>query len=129
MGKAVNLTRVVDADGGLGYQAGRGGAVTQATSKGTSVTLNKPTGQITMNGAALAAGVLVEFEVVNSYAAASDTVVLTLSGGVTSFNSYRVWPGVSPSGGRFYVELENRTGGSLSEAIKINFSIIKGATA
>lgn len=56
MGKSSNLARVVDASGGIGYQAGSGGAVMQATSKGTSVTLNKPSGQITMNNAALAAG-------------------------------------------------------------------------
>ena len=44
---------------GLGYGTGSGGTVTQATSKSTTVVLNKPTGQITMNGAALASGAVV----------------------------------------------------------------------
>lgn len=57
------------------------------------------------------------------------TRVVDGTGGVTSFNSYRIWPGVGAAGGRFYVEVENRTGGSLSEAIKINFTVLKGATA
>ena len=36
-----------------GYVTGEGGAVTQATSKSTAVTLNKKCGTVTMNGAAL----------------------------------------------------------------------------
>ena len=38
----------------LGYTAAAQGAVTQATSKSTGVTLNKPAGVITMNNASLA---------------------------------------------------------------------------
>ena len=41
---------------GIGYAAGAGGTVTQATNKSTTVVLNKTTGQITMNAASLAAG-------------------------------------------------------------------------
>ena len=36
----------------IGYTTGVGGAATQATNKSTGVTINKPTGVITMNGAA-----------------------------------------------------------------------------
>lgn len=56
MGKSANLTRVVDGTGGIGYQTGSGGTVTQATSKSTAVTLNKLSGRITLNAEALAAG-------------------------------------------------------------------------
>jgi hypothetical protein len=42
-------------DNKAGYVTGDGGAVTQSTSKSTGVTLSKKCGQITLNGAALAA--------------------------------------------------------------------------
>jgi hypothetical protein len=45
----------ISSTGGIGYATGAGGPVTQLTSKSTGVTLGKVAGQITMNGAALAA--------------------------------------------------------------------------
>ena len=42
----------------LGYSDDDTGSVTQATNKGTGVTLNKPSGVITMNDAALGAATL-----------------------------------------------------------------------
>ena len=57
---------------GLGYGTGAGGTVTQATSKSTAVTLNKPTGQITTHNAALAADTTVSFLVNNSLITTSD---------------------------------------------------------
>jgi hypothetical protein len=58
----------------LGYTAGAGGAVTQATSKSTGVTLNRPAGAITMNGVALAAGTIVSFALTNSVITADDVL-------------------------------------------------------
>ena len=52
-----------------------GGTVTQATNKGTGVTLNTQSGQITMNNAALADAAEVSFTVTNSKIAATDVVV------------------------------------------------------
>ena len=43
-----------------------GGTVTQATNKGTAVTLSTESGQITLNGAALADAAEVSFTVTNS---------------------------------------------------------------
>jgi hypothetical protein len=109
----------------FGYATGAGGTVTQATSKSTAVTLNKPTGQITMNNAALAAGASVTFLVNNSTASSSDTLVLnTAAFGL----NYRVEPASATSGG-FYIRVTNVSAGSLSEAIVINFAVIKGATS
>ena len=45
----------------LGYSDDDTGSVTQATNKGTGVTLNKPSGVITMNDAALGAAENVTF--------------------------------------------------------------------
>jgi hypothetical protein len=42
------------ADEQIGYTAAAQGTVTQATSKSTAVTLNKPAGRITMDAASLA---------------------------------------------------------------------------
>lgn len=112
---------------GLGYGAGSGGTATQPTSKSTAVLLSKPSGQITMHNAALAAGVEVEFIVNCSVIAASDSVLVNVSGGVLSFTNYRLKASIQGAG-QFVVGIENRTGGSLSEAVVINFNVIKGST-
>ena len=108
---------------GLGYGAGAGGSVVQATSKSTAVTLNKPCGQITMNAAALAAGATVQFTVNNSLVAFTDVpfILSNWSGGYSA----RVLAVMS---GSFVVALKNETAGSLSDAVIINFAIIKGST-
>ena len=115
------------ATGGLGYGTGAGGTVTQATSKATAVTLNKPTGQITMNNASLAAGATVSFAFNNSILAATDTMIVSYVLGSGTDSAYRVRAGVL--GGIASVFVENVSGAPLSEAIKINFAIIKGATS
>jgi hypothetical protein len=109
---------------GLGYGTGAGGTVTQATNKGTAVTLNKPTGQITTNNAALGAGVTASFSVNNSLCTAADLVLLAVGNG----SSYTVQLQFV-SAGVFNLRLTNTTAGSLSEAVQINFAIIKGASA
>ena len=109
----------------LGYGTGSGGTVTQATSKSTAVTLNKPTGQITMNNAALTAGTSVFFDVNNSLVAATDNVLLTLS----NFSALNYTIKCFVSTGKYTVILKNETAGSLSEAVAFNFAVIKGATS
>lgn len=115
--------------GGLGYGTGSGGTVTQLTSKSTAVTLNKTNGQIITSNAALAATTSVQFQVNNSTVAATDTVLVQLaSGDANSGNNYQVWVG-SVSAGSFVVTLYNRSGGSRSEALTLNFSVIKAVTS
>jgi hypothetical protein len=122
-------TILATAPAGLGYGTGSGGTVTQATNKSTTVTLNKPTGQITMNNAALAAGAIVTFVVTNSLVAQTDTVVLTASYIGINPSNYRIECMYVGTTGQFGVRVTNISAGSLSEALQINFSIIKGATA
>jgi hypothetical protein len=117
---------LVTSSGGLGYGTGSGGTVTQATSKSTAVTLNKPTGQITMNNAALAAGTSVSFNVVNSLATTGDVCVVVVSWGIDP-SKYSVRAGCGS--GYLQITVKNETAGSLSEALVINFALIKGATA
>lgn len=108
----------------LGYGTGSGGTVTQLTNKATAVTLNKPTGQITMNNAALAANTATAFIVNNSLVTANDVVHVN----VTSFGAYTAQTQYVGSG-VFAIRVTNTTAGSLSEALVINFAIIKGATS
>ena len=117
---------LVTGGGGLGYGTGSGGTVTQATSKTTAVTLNKPTGQITMNGAALAGNTNVQFVVNNSLVSSSDVVLLTMND--ANGPNYQVQAYVYGAG-TFTINLRNITGGSLSNALVLNFAVIKGATA
>lgn len=108
---------------GLGYGTGSGGTVTQATSKSTAVTLNKPSGQITMHNAALAAGASVTFTLTNSTIVATDAIVLS---GVSGASSY-VFDTLSCAAGSTLLRVTNITGGSLSEAVVINFCVLKGS--
>jgi hypothetical protein len=127
MGIAANLARVVNSAGGIGYQAGRGGTVTQATSKSTAVTLNKPSGRITLNGAALASGATVSFTLNNTSIAETDTVAISLSGAMGTFENYNIW---NYAGANYaLIAIKNISGGSLSDAPTINFAVIKGASA
>ena len=114
----------IDPNGGLGYGIGAGGTVTQSTSKSTAVTLNKPCGQITMNNAALAAGASVAFNLNNSLLATSDGLVVC----PVSIGNYRVEV-AAISAGVAQIRVTNITAGSLSEALIINFAIIRGATS
>jgi hypothetical protein len=112
---------------GLGYTGGSGGAVTQATSKSTGVTLNTVAGQITMNNATLNAGTSVAFTLTNSNITANDAVWVTFKSGNTA-NSYTVQTD-STGTGSCTISLRNYTGGNLGEAVVLNFVIIKGASA
>lgn len=120
---AGNLLMITAA--GLGYGAGSGGTVTQATSKSTAVTLNKPTGQITMNAAALASGTGVAFTLNNSLLAATDVLVVS-----ANFATRLYTAAVRDiSAGAATIIVTQNSGASQSDAVVINFAIIKGATA
>jgi hypothetical protein len=111
------------ADEQIGYTAAAQGTVTQLTDKSTAVTLNKPAGRITMNGASLNTATNATFTLNNSFISANDTVILTISGGQTTPGSYNVFAN-SLGAGTVSITLRNISGGSLSEAIVINFAII-----
>ena len=112
--------------GAIGYGEGAGGTVTQLTSKSTAVTLNKPSGQITMSNAALAAGASVLFNLSNSLAGFyTDNAKVSVSGGVVNGGNYRVDCAIGSGFIQIYVT--NVSGVALSEAIQINFTLLKGA--
>lgn len=109
----------------IGYGTAAQGTVTQATSKSTGVTLNKSTGQITMNGAALASATTVLFTLTNSILSAKDVLIVNVGSGGTS-GAY--WPFVANVGaGSAVIGVYNNTAGSLSEAIVLNYAILHSA--
>lgn len=111
----------------FGYTTGSGGTVTQATNKSTGVTLNKVTGQITMNGAALAAAAEVAFTLTNSAIAATDVVVVGIASGGTSASYATSITAIAA--GSCEITIGNWSAGSLSEALVLNFVVIKGASS
>ena len=110
----------------IGYAAAAQGAVTQATSKSTAVTLDKSMGRITMNNASLATATNATFTLNNSLISASDTVILTISGGQATAGSYNAFANALTTGS-VSITLRNISGGTLSESVVINFCVIHGA--
>jgi len=110
-----------------GYGAGAGGAVTQATSAATAVTLDKPTGQITTVALTTAAAAEEEFTVNNSLVAATDIIALstTYAGAGTPILSVK---GVAA--GSFKIVISNvHAANALDALMVINFAVIKGVAA
>jgi len=106
----------------LGYTAAGQGTVTQATDKSTAVTLNKPAGRITMNGAALAANTAVSFTLNNSFISSNDLIIVNVSAGGTA-GAYTTYVS-SMTAGSAVLTLRNMTAGSLSEAVVLNYAIV-----
>lgn len=116
------------ATSGIGYNTGAGGSVTQLVDKGTSVTLNKVCGRITMNNASLGDATTVSFVFNNSTIAATDIVLLGMfSSGITA-GAYQYWADTIGVGS-CQIHVRNVSGGSLSEAVGLNFAIIKGVSS
>jgi len=110
----------------IGYAAAAQGTVTQLTDKSTAVTLNKSMGRITMNNASLATATNATFTLNNSLISANDTVILTISGGQATAGSYNAFAN-SLATGSVSITLRNISGGTLSEAVIINFCVLHGA--
>ena len=122
----VGNLHVIGSSQTLGYSTGAGGTVTQLTNKSTAVTLNRPTGAITMNGATLNANTTVSFTLTNSTISATDIIVLQHTS-VGSSASYNL--NAFPSAGSAVISVRNVTAGSLSQAIVISFAVIRSVTS
>ncbi len=110
--------------GGLGYGEGSGGTITQATSRTTAVTLNKPTGAITLFSTSTSAGQIDTFTLNNSSIGANDVVVFSQKSGTAVYivTAYNVGAG-------FCTVSVFTPAAASAEAPVINFSVIKGATS
>lgn len=108
----------------LGYCSCAFSEVTQLTSKSTAVTINTPTGRITMDGAALNNNVVARFTMNNSSVGPNDVVIVNIKLNGSTPEAYIAF--VADIGNGFAeLALWNRSGGQLSEAVKLNFAIIR----
>jgi hypothetical protein len=113
---------LVTGGGGLGYGVGSGGAVTQATSRTTGVTLNGPSGAITLVSAAGSA-TYQSFTVTNSKVAATDTIIISQKSGTDLY----ITNVTAVAAGSFRITFAT-TGGTTTEQPVFNFAVIKAAT-
>lgn len=111
------------ADQEIGYSKNAQSAVTQLTSKSTAVTSNFSNVQVTMNNAALAAGAIVSFTLNNSLISPRDALMVNVAGGNATAGTYTAFVSTIATGSAV-ISLYNISGGSLSEAIKLNIAII-----
>ena len=115
---------------GLGFYTGAGGTVTQATSKATAFTLDKMCGQITTAADALGAATIVSSTWNNSLIAATDVVIINHKLNASSLGTLGAYTfNVACLAGSATLSIRNNTAGSLSEALALNFVVIKGVTS
>jgi hypothetical protein len=113
---------LVAGTGTLGY-SGNGGTVTQATSRTTAVTINRPTGQITLFSAA-GTTTWTTFTVTDGYVASTDVIIVNQQSGT---NLYEVHA-TAVNNGSFNLSFRT-TGGTATDAPTFNFIVLKGAIA
>jgi len=121
-----NGTGEVQLTGKFGYSTG-GGTVTQATNKTTAVTLNAKSGQITMNNASMSNNTTAGFTLTNSFVAATDVVIVNIASGATADGYILTVDAVAAGSCR--ISVRHNSGGALSEALVLNFVVIKGVTS
>lgn len=130
---AVKSTRVL-ATTSIGYGAGLGGTVTQGTSRTTGVTLDAPSGQITLFAASIAGHEADEFTLTNSYIGATDTIVLNIANGAAAATRkyYQVHV-CAVAAGSCVISVGNIDNATIptagTESPIITFAIIKGVIA
>jgi hypothetical protein len=113
--------------GWIWYWAWAWGTVTQATNKTTGVTLSKTTWTITTHNAELAAAAEATFVVTNTLVAITDTIVLSIQSGWTPWEYQATVTTVAA--GSFQITLANLSGSAASDAVLINYTVIKGVAA
>lgn len=108
---------------GIGYGPGAGGTVTQATSRATAVTLNKPSGDITMF---LAAGnsAYSQFTVNNSTVSITDTISLSVRSAANVYD----FSVQNMANGSFAIYFAAVVGTSVDAPI-VHFNVHKGAVS
>jgi hypothetical protein len=125
---AASSIRSTSASGGVGYATGAGGAETQLSSKSTTVVLNKICGTITMHNASLTHQTPVAFTLTNSAIEATDVVAVCVKSGGTA-GAYLVSAGAVAAGSCSITLFNCQTSGNLSEAVVLQFAVIKAVAA
>jgi hypothetical protein len=123
IGAATGTSLIVTGSAGIGYGTGAGGAVTQATSRTTGVTLNKISGSITLFSAA-GTTTAATFTVTNSTVAATDVIILNQKSGTDLYNLMVT----AVAAGSFNISFRT-TGGTTTETPVFSFAVIKAVAA
>lgn len=115
----------------IGYVAGRGGTVTQITSRVTGVTNNRITGEIVLVSATVAAHQADEFTLTNNLIAPDDIVMVCVkSGGAVGTRRFYDVRCVNVGSGTAQIAVANTaTTASPTESIVLQFVVFKGARA
>lgn len=125
-----HLNSAIAAAPALGLGGGAAGAVTQATSKSTPVTVNSRAGVVTMHNAELegSEGIgAVVFTLNNDKIHASDVLIVNQGSGGTA-GGYAIQC-LSVANGSAKIQVANISGGNLSEAVTVNFVVIDTVAA
>ena len=124
-GNLVSTGTITTTGNGVGYSTGSGGTITQATSRTTGVTLNKPSGQITLFSQALASGAANTFIFTNSTISANDFLLINhFSGGTLGNYTFAS----NTSTGQANVTVRSISTVS-AEAPVLQYVLIKGAAS
>jgi hypothetical protein len=122
---AGQLGRLAFIDEWCGYAQG-GGVATQQTSKSTGIELDALCGRLTLHDESLAAGTVVTFLLINNRIAPSDVLLVAIAGGATP-GAYIVSTSEITNGSAL-ISLRNFSSGTLSEAMHLNFLVVKSIT-
>lgn len=109
----------------LGYATGAGGAVTQATSRTTGVTLSKPTGAITLFSKTTTANLIETFTVTNTTVAVGDTINLSTRAATGVYLAFVT----NVAAGSFNISIFTPVAIAAAAAPVINFAVIKAVSA
>jgi len=122
---AVNSTiSAILPTGGLGFTTGAGGSQAQGVSRTTGVTLNTPTGAITLFSTTALALAVTTFTVTNSRIRSTDTVILNQQTGAGVY----ILAVTNVANGSFAISVFTPVAVVVAEAPIINFNIIRGVT-
>ena len=133
-GVSVSMTGAIGSSGGgIGYTAGAGDSVTQATSQTTAVTINKHSGMIQMiSSVSIAPENRAVFQVNNSLVEQSDVVIVSIRGGTNGGNTQASV--VEVGAGYFKICMSNNNAASTGTTetgmvIQINFALFKATSS
>jgi Major tropism determinant N-terminal domain len=122
----LNASGWVYANTALGFSTGTGNVAVQTTNKTNTVTLNNPTGQITLNSSSLNAQTSNTFILLNTFIGANDFILLNhFSGG--TIGAYHL--ASNTSFGQANVTIRNISTTTLTEAPVIQYVVIKAAAS
>ncbi|MDB6116829.1 MAG: hypothetical protein JWO08_610 [Verrucomicrobiaceae bacterium] len=105
---------------------GSGGTITQSGTRSTAVTLNKQSGQITMNATSLAAGAMASFTVNNSYVAATDVVVINVKSPATGTLAAFV---TAVASGSFQVTVRNHGAAADTTVCVLQYTVLRASNS